>query len=235
MLLVRVALLALVGIYVQGCAVIPDTVSFQYHSQTVPAPIPGAAQVVVQVGVTDVRPGDPRKISNKKNGYGMEMATIRTDRPVDHIVGDALAEELIKDGFQIGPGPVIVAAEVERFANDYKMGFFSSDAVAEVTIAIQVRTLDGRILYARTFSADGTETGVFLMEGHNARLSLEQTLPVIMSRLMTDPAFLRALLDGGSAPRRTVTGKAGPAAFGTTDSMVGECLPITAHGSMSWV
>src|SRR5437763_12439384 len=39
-------------------------------------------------------------------------------------------------GFEVGKGSVSVKAELQKFYNDFKTGFFSGDAVAEVVINV---------------------------------------------------------------------------------------------------
>jgi uncharacterized lipoprotein len=94
----------------------------------------------VMVAVTDIRGGRPDQIGVKKNGYGMEMAPILASRPVSEVVRGAVTEELRKSGFDVGPSEIVVAVDLVRLTNDFKMGFFSGDAVAEITLAVQVKS-----------------------------------------------------------------------------------------------
>jgi uncharacterized lipoprotein YajG len=185
--------------YLAGCALTTDTVDIQYHSSTAVSSALGADQVMVEVQTVDGRTGRLDQVSSKKNGYGMEMAAILSARPVSEIVRQALAEELHKEGFLIGQSRIVVVAEINKFSNDYKVGFFSSDAVGEVTLAVQVRDTAGHILYTRTLTGQGTNGGVMLMGGENARVSLEAALSSAVVRLMSDQAFTRAIQDAGRA------------------------------------
>ncbi len=178
-----------------GCALTTDTVHIQYHSATAPSPIPEAAHVVVEVRSIEGRSGQPDKISSKKNGYGMEMAPILSDRPVLQIVQEAISDELRSEGFQIGAGSLIVTAEVDKFSTDYKVAFWSANAVAEVTLSMQVRDRGDHIIYACTLTGEGNNGGAVIMDGENARIPLESALSAVIVRLMSDPAFTRALLD----------------------------------------
>jgi len=202
----RLSLLALLGALaiLPGCALTEDTVRIQYHSATAPSQIPEASRVTVEVRAVEGRGGGrPDQVSSKKNGYGMEMAAILSDRPVPQIVQQAISDELRSTGFQLGAGSVVVVADVNKFSNDYKVGFWSANAVAEVTLAIQVRDPSDRIVYARTLTGQGNNGGAMIMGGENARVSLESALSAAVLRLMSDPAFTRGLLDaGGSGGRR---------------------------------
>lgn len=66
------------------------------------------------------------------------------------------------------------------------MGFFSGDAVAEVTVAVQVKTPDGRIWFAHSVTGEAKEGGVMLALGHNAKASLDKALTACVSRLVSD-------------------------------------------------
>ena len=183
-----------------GCALTTDTVDLAYTSTTAATPIPGAERVTVAVQVMDGRTGNRQQVSSKKNGYGMEMAPILSGRAVSDLVRDAITTELKHEGFQVGAGAVSVTADIVKFHNDFKMGFFSGDAVAEVSLAIQVQDGSGHILYTRTLSAEGTEGGVQLATGPNAKKALEKALPAVMVRLVSDQAFTRALLTASGSP-----------------------------------
>lgn len=180
-----------------GCALVTDTVDVRYQSAVAAAPVPGAERAVVQVATTEGRSGRPDQISSKKNGYGMEMAAILSSRLPTDLVRDAITEELRKEGFRIGQGAVTVSAEVTKFSNDFKTGFFSADAAGEVTLGIQVRSAAGQILYSRTVTGEGLVTGVQLMGGNNAKDAVEKALSAAVARLVSDQAFTRALLDAG--------------------------------------
>ena len=156
---------------------------------------------MVEVRSTAGGSGQLDKISNKKNGYGMEMAPILSDRPITQIVQQAISDELRSEGFQIGPGPAIVTAEVDKFSTDYKVGFWAATAAAEVTLAVQVRDRGDHIIYARTLTGEGSNGGSVIMDGENARIPLEAALSAAIARLMSDPSFTRAILDAGAAHR----------------------------------
>ena len=190
----RLALSVLLLVFCSGCALVVDKEDVVYTpTATAPSPVLGAAGVTVQVDTVDRRSGDPAQISSKKNGYGMEMAAILSNRPIADIVGEAIGTELRRRGFTVAPSSLVVAAEIIRFRSNFETGFFSADSRADVTIAVQVRRGTGPILYSRTISGEAKETGVQIMGGKNAKASLEKALPDAIDRLMADQAFLQAL------------------------------------------
>src|ERR1700722_16019484 len=102
----RLSLLALLGALatLSGCALSEDTIHIQYNSVTTPSRIPEAMRVTVETRAVEGRSGRPDQVSRKKNGCGMEMAAILSDRPVLQIVQHAIFDELRSTGFQIGAG-----------------------------------------------------------------------------------------------------------------------------------
>ena len=181
-----------------GCAFTVDREDVNYIASSTPVtPVIGAAGTTVQVATVDRRSGDPLQISSKKNGYGMEMAAIVSNRPIGDIIQDAISSELRRRGFTVGASPLIITAEVVRFRSNFETGFFSADSRADVTISVQVRSATGAIAYTRTISGEARETGVQIMGGKNAKASLEKALPDAIDRLMADPAFIQALVSPG--------------------------------------
>jgi uncharacterized lipoprotein YajG len=188
-----------------ACALTTDEVNLEYHSITSQNEAAGTNAIVVQVTAAEGRTSNLDKVSVKKNGYGIEMASIISKQSLPDLVKAAVQQELVKEGFQIGLGPVIVNLELDKFYNDFKVGFFSGNAVSEVTVAAQVRTSDGRIWYARSISAGSDESGVFIAGGDNAKLALDKALSACVARLVGDPNFTQAILAGSRAGRASMS------------------------------
>lgn len=140
-----------------GCALTTENIELQYKKQQGVTQIPGASGVSVNVKVTDLRQ-DKTKVSAKKNGYGMEMAPILATEDVAVTVRKALEEELRARGFQLNSDGALVriAADLTRFYNDFKTGFFAGDAVADLNMAVSVTSKKGDVLYSRQINAQGT-------------------------------------------------------------------------------
>ena len=76
-------------------------------------------------------------------------------------------------GFKIGDGGDRVKVSLETFYNDFKIGFFSGDAVAQVAFTLVAYRPDGRIAYSRTYQGVGMEKDILLATGDNASGSAE--------------------------------------------------------------
>lgn len=99
-------------------------------------------------------------------------------------------------GFSIGnEALVFILADLTRFWNDHKNGFFAGDAVADLNMSISVKNKNGNIIYFRHILAQGVESNTLLMAGNNARLALNRALENGMKLLFEDQAFIAALVE----------------------------------------
>ncbi len=183
------ALLALTG-----CALTPDTIDLRYKQPQGVAQIAGAGDISVKVTVADQRT-DKTKVSSKKNGYGMEMAPILASEDVAITVRKAIESELQARGFALGSDAalVLISADLSRFYNDYKTGFFSGDAVADLNMLVSLKSKSGSVLYTRMIVAQGIEPKIQLASGDNAKLALDRALENAMKTLFEDKAFISAM------------------------------------------
>jgi len=178
-----------------GCALTTEQVELNYTQQAGVSKVAGADTVSVNVQVTDQRL-DKSKISSKKNGYGMEMAPITATEDVAVTVRKAIEKELQARGFQPGSDAALVriAADITRFYNDHKMGFFAGDAVADLNLSVIVKSKSDTLLYSKQIIAQGMEKNTQLASGNNAKIALERALENGMKTLFDDRAFVSALL-----------------------------------------
>ena len=184
-----------------GCALTTEQIELNYTPQAGVAKVAGAENVSVNVQVADQRL-DKSKVSSKKNGFGVEMAPITAAEDVAVTVRKAIEKELQARGFQLGSDAALVkvAADVTRFYNDHKMGFFAGDAVADLNLSVTVKSQKGALLYSKQIIAQGMEKNTQLATGNNARLALDRALENGMKMLFEDPAFVSALLAASGSP-----------------------------------
>lgn len=178
-----------------GCALTTEQISLNYTPQANVTKIAGAENIPVNVQVTDQRP-DKSKVSSKKNGFGAEMAPITASEDVAVTIRKAIEQELQSRGFRLGSDTALVkiAADITRFYNDHKMGFFAGDAVADLNMTVVVKSNNGQQLYSKQIIAQGIERNTQLATGNNAKLALDRALENGMKQLFDDQAFLTALM-----------------------------------------
>ena len=178
-----------------GCALTTDRIELQYKQQQGVTQIPGANNISVAVNISDLRQ-DKSKVSNKKNGYGMEMAPILATEDVTVTIQRAIEQELRARGFQLDADAarVQIAADLARFYSNHKMGFFAGDAIADLNMSVTVKSKKGDQLYSRQVVVQGIEPNTQIASGENARLALNRALENGMKTLFEDQAFLAALV-----------------------------------------
>jgi uncharacterized lipoprotein len=187
---------ALVIAFSSGCALSKDYVRIGYIPQANVSRINGAEAVAVGVEVIDSRTITD-KVSVKKNGYGMEMAPIIATNDVPSLLKTALESELANRGFNCGGKRVSVVAGLTKFYSDFKVGFWSGSAVAELTMEIKVKRADGTIAFSSLVVGEGVNPKLQLASGDNARVALEAALQNGLQKLFNDSAFIDSLLKSG--------------------------------------
>ena len=65
----------------------------------------------------------------------------RSEEDVVSLLKRAIELELENRGFHLGAGKVLVFMELSKFYNDFKIGFWAGDAVAELVMNAQVKNL----------------------------------------------------------------------------------------------
>jgi len=188
-------LVQLVVLFLSGCAFTSEQITLEPRAQYAVVKADGASSVVVQVNVSDKR-ADRSKVSSKINGFGMETAPITATEDIAVTIRHAIEEGLKTFGFRIGAADAIVQvnADVGQLYNRFKIGFFAGDAIAELQMYVVVKSSDGKPVYMRTITAQGTEANIQLASGSNAQLALNRALEQGLSDLFEDREFVSALL-----------------------------------------
>lgn len=177
-----------------ACALSVDRIEVPYQSPTAWAFVKGADKVKFTVESSDGRTINRDRVGVKKNGYGMEMASIEAINDIPSTVGKAIEQELASRGFVIGAGGSRVEVQITRFYNDFKIGFFAGDAVAEVNLNVRVYGSDGRLKYVRLYEARGVEPNIQLASGDNARAALIQAFRNAVTAVVNDTRLQDVLL-----------------------------------------
>lgn len=181
-----------------GCALTRDEIGLNYTVRGGRDKVPGAADVKVDVTLTDQR--EVRDVVGRKiNGWGMETAGILSTNDVVKLVQNAIGTELEMRGFARGQG-VVVTGELTKFYNRFKIGFWAGDSIAEMILNIQIKGQDGAILFSKNIVAEGLEPNIQIAGGHNAKASLENALAKAIEQLFQDAAFIPALFKAAGQP-----------------------------------
>jgi len=143
----------------------------------------------------DARPQHRDRVATKKNGYGVELAKIKSTKGVIELVRSSVEGELRSKGYTIAPGGTVVTAEVLSFYSDFKPNFLVpvADSAAEVSFNLKVTNANGGYVYGHTYSATGKATDVLVMTPGGARDALEHALTDVMQQLDRDQVLFSAL------------------------------------------
>jgi uncharacterized lipoprotein len=125
-------------------------------------------------------------------------------------VKNSVQQELSNRGFKIADGDVMVLVELSKFLNDFKVGMWSGDAIAELTMSVQIRKSDGNIVYSKLVNGEGEKLKIQLASGANAKVALEGALQNAVVRLFSDPLFIDGLLKAPTARASAAPAAGGP-------------------------
>ena len=192
--------LAIMAGAVSGCALTVDNIDVPYQPLAARPPTPGASSVTIAVKATDERTTHRDRVSSKKNGYGMEMAAIVATNNVVQTLQAGIAQELASDGFAVKEGGYELGLAVVTFYNDFKTGFFSGEAVAEVAFNAKLLRPDKSVVYTKYISGQGQVANIQLATGDNARTALVAAMSSAVGNLFADGEFRTALLIPGTVP-----------------------------------
>jgi uncharacterized lipoprotein YajG len=182
-----------------GCATSEDVADIKYVPTTA-APVSNPQPV--SVTSVDARSADRERISTKLNGFGMEMAAIRSTKDVPAVVSDALKTEFEERGFHVSSNGRPVTVTVNRFYNQYHTGAFSGTADGDVEIAITVTDSTGAKVYSQTYDGK-SETSIMLANGSNAAASVAAALKDAVGKMFADPAFVTAITSAPTSSQPT--------------------------------
>jgi len=129
------------------------------------------------------------------------MAKIVAANDVVAEVASGVQVELASLGFNVGHGGIAIKAETTEFYNDFKMGFFSGDAVAEVSFNLTAKKPDGSLIYSHSYKAVGFNKNIMLASGSDARPALVQALRDAIQQVVRDTDFHDALVQAVSGIR----------------------------------
>lgn len=177
-----------------GCALTEDRIDIPYQGRANITVVQGADKINVEVKNEDKRTVFKDRVGAKKNGYGMEMAKIVPSNDVAKTFSDAVLFELENLGFKNGAGGKVVKVELIRFYNDFKMGFFAGDAVADGLINVVVTNAKNEVVFSRSYEGGGIYPNIQLALGENAREALIKAMTDIIGKVAQDKELHAALL-----------------------------------------
>lgn len=179
---------------VSACALTEDVVDLNYAPTQEQIDI-GANGKQIGLSVQDIRGEYKGRIGAKTNGFGAELADIKSSVPVRDVLYNAMVDELKARGIAVQDGlPSEINIDITALHNNYQVGMFSSTARGITAFTVKVTDEAGKTLYDGAVSEVYEEGGVMIMGGANAAKSVTGALTKAMKTLFEDEKFVQALI-----------------------------------------
>ena len=191
----RLLAVLVLAVMVTGCAFSEDIIEIGYKPAAQATPREDAKILSVRVEPQDRRTDQRDRVSVKKNGYGMELAPIRSSRPVPEVVKRALEQELTAQGYPVQSNGRPIRVSVIRMYSDYRLSFFSADAQADIILHVEVPGGG----FSRTYPVQHTEPNFVIVTGEGAQKALEAALSAVVAAIMADGDFHKAIQRAATA------------------------------------
>ncbi len=181
-----------------SCSYVPEDVQVSYQPVLQAEPLAEASAVNVDIQVVDNR-RDGKRVSRKKDAYGIELASIRLEGDLTSTVYEAMKAELQNLGFPIASGNVEVEVDIQKFYNDFKPGFFYDRGISELLLGVTVKKKNGHIIYSKNIVGIGEVGDVWRHSGKNAKVALDSALKDAIEKVLRDRSFIQALIKNSEA------------------------------------
>lgn len=193
-LLKRVAVVFLLAFSVSACALTEDIVDLNYDPMKDPASI-GADNKGFNLQVADERGEYKGRIGAKVNGFGAEMADIKSTVPVREVLFNAIKTEMEARGLVVSADAASnVDIIITALHNNFQVGAFSGTARGITAFTVAVKNTAGDTLYEGAVSEVNLYDGIQLASGENAGIAIEGALQKAVAALFNDPKFIAALV-----------------------------------------
>lgn len=157
----------------------------------------GAATRLADAGavgltVVDARTENRTMISQKKNGYGMDMGIIRSVQPVQDVVRDNLAGALAARGYTMSGGGPTMQVAVKSFFAGFKTRVFDMKLTPDIRLGVTVPR-PGKADFVKEYDTAGIKRSEFMASGGTAKKALDQALAGLVEEIVNDPELVAAL------------------------------------------
>lgn len=174
-----------------ACATVEDTPHFPSY-QAQPALIAGAQNIKVEVEVNDARDYNRERISTKINGFGMEMAAIRSADDIAQVVKQATEACLTARGYNLAGDGDHLNIGIKTFYATYKSGIVSMSVLGVVDLDVTLADQNGHQLYQTSEHGTSSDSAL-LANGSNAARALNEAMGNAFDQLFGDRGFMLAL------------------------------------------
>jgi len=145
---------------VQACALTDATLQVEHDTAVnITGPISEAGGIAFLAPQLEDARLDKARIGFKKNGYGMNMADITSEQPVDVIVENAIIDAIKDNGHTIAEdGQVRITGTVDRFWFDSDINFWSVEFIGDVQCTLDfIDVASNTSIYSSSYSGNYKE------------------------------------------------------------------------------
>ena len=193
-LIKRIAVVFLLAFSVSACALTEDIVELKYDPMENAKSI-GADSKSFNLTVVDERGEYKGRIGAKVNGFGAEMADIKSSVPVREVLFNAIRTEMEARKLDISEEAASnIDIIITALHNNFQVGVFSGTARGITAFTVGVKNTAGDMLYEGAVSEVHLYDGIQLASGENAGIAIEGALKKAVAALFNDPKFVAALV-----------------------------------------
>ncbi len=189
----RVLVCAFGAFLLSACALTEDIVDLKYDPMKDVQQLDSAGKQF-QIAVEDARAEHQGRIGAKINGFGVEMADIRSSVPVQEYVTQALTDELIQRGLVIeGVADRRIELAITALHNNFQSGAFTGTARGIAAFTVKVLGSAGAVLFDGAVTEVHVVEDIVLASGENAGEAVEGALKKALISLFSNDGFVAAL------------------------------------------
>lgn len=186
----KIAAAGIVMLALSACT--SDVRPVRYHS-TAPVTKVTEEKAVGVGSFSDARGVDSSILCVVKNGYGMAVKKVSTDKPVNEIVRTEFADALAERNFrQSASAPVSISGTINKLGCDYVM---NKEFIADITLAVYGMP-QHVVLYQQTYSTHKVEGGAgagVLADVDGLTKIEEDVISQTIDKAFTDNDFVAAI------------------------------------------
>ena len=198
----RIPIWILPVLYLSGCGLTDAHIDLGYYPEpTEKSPLSTVNPMRVSLHVDDQRPPTERNwVGNKRNGFGMVTAWIKSNKDPTRVVHEALKNEFILSGHKVtesaeDPSDLIVEIGLKRYWGDARMHFWEIEAIATIDTQIDIREMNKSPMLSRTLQSTFRESRQIMTDGAYESV-LNGALREFIRNFSRDPSILKALREG---------------------------------------
>ena len=188
------------AVMASGCALTNAYIDLAYLPEVEKkTPLALISPMKITLAVEDQRPADERSwVGNKRNGFGMVTAWVKSNKQVTTVVQDAVKGELVNNGHTVidaaeGPSDIGIFVGLKRYWSDARMHFWDIEMIGTLQADVSIRDhQNNAVNLARPLVGAFRESRQIATDGAYENV-LNGALGEFIRSFSRDPAVMKAL------------------------------------------